>query len=329
MASSVPTPEEATSLPKEIKKPTSRLLMQLASNIARNRTLEYPRRLAFGVRAGGAIKTHNVLNLGITLARRGFKLRLWDLDPQRTLSAILGYKEPAPGQMTIFDVMIGKATLAQATVQARYRTGVGDEDDAFTIIPNLYLVHGTEELGNAEVTLASDPAGNLWLDNLLSDQPEDDDFIDLVDTGPTRGLLQTSIMIAFEDWVGCLNDEYKYISGLNDLERDMEEARRKFRRLRVKTNIRFIQISGVYLHKDGTVNRGKSAIADDSVNALLADEEWSAKLLPITRYEQKAKEVFERQKPLRFHAPMSPALDDCEAIADGMGYPRRAPGKAS
>ncbi|MFJ2780225.1 ParA family protein [Kitasatospora sp. NPDC087315] len=285
----------------------------------------HPDALAFCVRSGGAGKTHAVLNLGIVLARRGFKVRMWDLDPQRGLSYILGYGEPARGQKTIFHVLLGKASLAEATVPARYRIAAGDTDKAFREIPNLYLVHGTKELSDAEVTLGAAPAGNLWLANLRDELPEDEGFIDLVDCGPTAGVLQASIMLAFEHWVGCLNDEYKYIVGLMDVEKDIETARRKFRRFGCVTEVKHILVTSVYVSDDDIVNRQKSAIADDAVRHVRDDPDWASKLLPIVRYEQKAKEVFFKQKPLRFHAPMSPALDDFERVADVLGYPRRAP----
>jgi chromosome partitioning protein len=286
---------------------------------------DYPTALSFSVRAGGAGKTQNVVNLGVALARRGYRVRVWDTDPQRNLSLILGYQFPPKGQPSLFDVLTGDVGITDAIVPARYRIGEGEDDSAFETIPNLSLVLGTPKMGNAEVTLAHDPAGVMWLANVRSTLPDDSADVDLVDCGPTIGVLQASIMVAFPDFVGCLYDEFKYIFGLRDLEDDLDTARRKLRLVGCTAQLRHILAVGIPIARDGSVNRRRGAITDDAIRYVRSDPDWGPILLPLVRQDIRVKDVVANQRALRFHAPMSPVLDDYELVADALGFPRRRP----
>jgi cellulose biosynthesis protein BcsQ len=286
-----------------------------------------PRVFAFSVVAGGAGKTQGVVNTAVELANRGYRVLVWDMDPQRTASHILGYQDPPePGEKgpkTIFDVLKGTAKLLEAVVPARYRIGDGEDDSAFRVIDNIELVHGTLEMADAEVTLGQDPAGVLWLQNVIDEQVPDgrwDAFV--IDCGPTLGILLLSIAMINPEIVGCVADEFKYIIGLQDLETALEKGRRKFRRFGFRARVHHVLATNIPIKKDGSINRSGGAVTDDAMTAIRNHEEWSEMLLPIIRRNIRFKDTIVRQRPLRFLHPTNEALGDIASAVDALNMPR-------
>jgi cellulose biosynthesis protein BcsQ len=283
-----------------------------------------PAAYAVSGQSGGAGKTQGVVNLSVELSNRGYRVLVWDVDPQRSTTHLLGYQDPPPGSATLFDVLTGDRKLEEAIVPARYRIAPGPNNDAFRPIPNLDLVLGTPEMADAEVTLGNDPAGILWLQNLIDDDlPRSQWDAMLFDCGPTLGILLLSVVLVAPDVIGCVNDEYKYVIGLTDLENTLDKGRTKLRRLGFTARIRHILATNIPLDSKGNVDRTAGAITDDVIRTLRQHEEWGPRLLPLIRRSIRFKETIVRQRPLRFHAPTSPALLDLAAVADALGYPRR------
>ncbi|HYW79744.1 MAG TPA: AAA family ATPase, partial [Thermoguttaceae bacterium] len=65
---------------------------------------------------GGVGKTTTVVNLAAALAARGKSVCLIDLDPQAHASLHLGV-DPDPDRASVYDVLIGKHTLADVRQQ--------------------------------------------------------------------------------------------------------------------------------------------------------------------------------------------------------------------
>lgn len=279
---------------------------------------------AFSGQSGGAGKTQGVVNLSVELAGRGYRVLAWDVDPQRSTTHLLGYQEPPPGHATLFDVLTGDRKLHEAIAPGRYRTGPGTNDHAFRIIPNLDLVLGTPAMADAEVTLGNDPAGILWLQNLIDEQlaPGRWDIM-LFDCGPTLGILLLSVVLVAPHVIGCMSDEYKYVIGLSDLETTLRKGRAKLRRLGFTAEIRHILATNIPLDAAGNVDRTAGAVTDDVIRTVREHEDWGPRLLPLIRRSIRFKETIVRQRPLRYHAPTSRALEDLAAVADTLGHPRR------
>ncbi|KMS74239.1 hypothetical protein ACM01_15090 [Streptomyces viridochromogenes] len=282
-----------------------------------------PRIFASSVIAGGAGKTQATVNLAVEAAGRGWKVGVADFDPQRTASHILGYQDPPNGQPTIFDVLQGNNRLEEAVVPARYRIGAGDKDSAFRNIPNLDLILGTPEMADAEVNLGLDPAGVLWLQNVLDEQmPEGRWDVLFFDCGPTLGILLLSIAMVGPEIIGCVADEFKYIIGLQDLEDTLERGRKKFRRFGFKTEVQHILATNIPLNAEGEVRRSGGAVTDDAMKAIRDNEDWNPMLLPIIRRKQRFKDTIVKQRPLRFLDPRNEALEDIAAVVDALGLKR-------
>ncbi|UFR07127.1 ParA family protein [Streptomyces sp. Go40/10] len=273
--------------------------------------------------AGGAGKTQGVANLAVEAAGRGHLVAVADFYPQRSASHILGCQDPPDGQPTIFDVLQGKHRLEEAVVPARYRIAEGDEDEAFRHIPDLDLILGTPETADAEANLGLDPAGVLWLQNVLDEQiPQDRWDMMFFDCGPTLGILLLSIAMVGPEVIACVADEFKYIIGLEDLEAPLDKGIRKFRRFGFKTEVQHILATNIPLKEDGGIRRSGGAVADDAIKAIRSNPEWEPKLLPIIRRKQRFKDTIVTQRPLRFLDPRNEALEDIAAVADALGIQR-------
>lgn len=230
---------------------------------------------------------------------------------------------PPEGQPTIFDVLQGNHRLEEAVVPARYRIGEGEEDSAFRRIPNLDLILGTPEMADAEVNLGLDPAGVLWLQNVLDEQmPKGRWNIMFFDCGPTLGILLLSIAMVGPEVIGCVADEFKYIIGLQDLEETLAKGARKFRRFGFKTEVQHILATNIPMDAEGKIRRSGGAVADDAIKAIRGNPDWDGKLLPIIRRKQRFKDTIVTQRPLRFLDPRNEALQDIAAVADNLGIQR-------
>ncbi|GJF33042.1 chromosome partitioning protein ParA [Kitasatospora sp. NE20-6] len=287
-------------------------------------TDDTPRAYAFSGQSGGAGKTQGVVNLGVELANRGHRVLIWDIDPQRSASHLLGYQDPPGGHATLFSVLTGDNKLDEAIVPARYRIAAGFSDAAFRNIANLDLVLGTPDMADAEVTLGHDPAGILWLHNVLDEQlPAGRWDAMLFDCGPTLGILLLSVVLVAPQVIGCVNDEYKYVIGLTDLESTLDRGRSKLRRLGFQAHLAHILATNIPLDQRGNVDRKAGAITDDVIRTIRNHPDWAPRLLPLIRRSIRFKETIVKQRPLRFHAPSCTALEDVAAMADTLGFERR------
>src|SRR5215468_5158262 len=91
--------------------------------------------LAIANQKGGVGKTTTAINLGTALAAVGEKVLIVDLDPQGNASTGVGVAEDAR-PITTYDVLTGKATLAEACAR--------------TLVPNLSLVPANADLVGLE-----------------------------------------------------------------------------------------------------------------------------------------------------------------------------------
>ncbi|MGC4950898.1 ParA family protein [Streptomyces sp. DT224] len=148
----------------------------------------WPLIIAALIISGGSAKTTTVTILATILALRGWKVRVFDFDQQRNASHIFCAKHLDDKQFpTVWDLMLDQASLEEASVPGRIRTGEGWEDhflaaegeevdSAFTEIPNLKIVRGSRHVKGFD-TEAAVGTGMLmsWFQNLCRTYDGDDD----------------------------------------------------------------------------------------------------------------------------------------------------------
>ena len=147
---------------------------------------------------GGVGKTTSAANIGGGLARLGRRVLLIDMDPQANLTYSLGF-DPADLDFSIYELLGGKATLAQA-IRSR---------DGFDLIP------AAIQLAGAELEFA----GIYGRETLLRDALRDAvgyDYI-LIDCPPSLALLTLNALTACDGVYIPIEAELLPLQGLKQL----------------------------------------------------------------------------------------------------------------
>ncbi|MET9396112.1 ParA family protein [Kitasatospora sp. NPDC002965] len=225
--------------------------------------------VGFANEGGGTRKTNGAVNIAVELAHRGLKTWLADGDQTMAASCYLGYgvtnKKHNPArekavyarleQMTnIYDVLHGRATLAEATVPARHRSQPArewdflddDSDDCFTVIPNLRLVLGSRAMVDAsnDITNPRKGRGEQWLRRAIKDVPAGEVDVICVDFRGTFDILEYSEVAACDFIVGCVKPDTKDDDTLTSLTRFLESAKERFEFSGGAADLRYVMING-------------------------------------------------------------------------------------
>lgn len=150
---------------------------------------------------GGVGKTTTTINLGAGLAKLGKKVLLIDLDPQANLTYSLRTHSHRLDK-TIYHALRGNVSVDELII----------EHNGFDFIPS------SLELSGAELELASEPAREGLLKNVMKDLEKNHDYdYVLIDCPPNLGLLTLNAFTAVKDIFIVLQSEYLALHGLSKL----------------------------------------------------------------------------------------------------------------
>jgi chromosome partitioning protein len=231
---------------------------------------------------GGTGKTTTTLNLGVALARRGFRVLLVDLDSQCNLSLSAGTTRSAHH---IGELLLGEATWEQTLVKN-------------TVNPD--LLPSSRMLLAFEYRLNTEPDSGYFLLEQL--QEREYDYV-LVDCPPSLGALTMCAMVA-ADWfiVPMQGENFAYI-GLDEILQLVAKIRRRM-------NPR-IRMAGILMNrfdlrtKFGQMVHTKLG-GSDSVRILTTAIRQDVSLMECTAFGQN---IFE-------YAPLSRGAQDFERLGD-------------
>ena len=162
---------------------------------------------------GGVGKTTTAINLGAAMAAAEARTLVVDLDPQGNASSGLGLARDEDDGVTIYDVLMGGASVADAQLE--------------TSIPGLYLIPSTVDLTGAELELISLPRRAYRLREALAATVHEFDYV-LIDNPPSLNLLTVNALVAAQSVVVPLQCEFFALEGLSMLMKTIERIRNSF-----------------------------------------------------------------------------------------------------
>lgn len=151
---------------------------------------------------GGVGKTTTSVNLAASLASRGRRVLLVDLDPQGNASSGLGLKKYEYQDANIYHVLIGEKTLPEVIRP--------------TSLPTLSVAPANPDLVGAEIELVDTPRREFRLKDALAEIKDQYDFV-FIDCAPSLGLLTLNGLAGANTFIVPLQCEYYALEGLSQL----------------------------------------------------------------------------------------------------------------
>lgn len=159
---------------------------------------------------GGVGKTTTTINLAAALAAIGQRVLMIDLDPQGNATMGSGV-DKRKLQHSIYDVLLGESSLAQARV-----TSVWGEAAAKPGMATYHVLGANRDLAGAEVELVNLDQREKRLKNAIAEVIDDYDIV-LIDCPPSLSLLTLNGLCAAHGVIVPMQCEYFALEGLTDL----------------------------------------------------------------------------------------------------------------
>lgn len=163
---------------------------------------------------GGVGKTTTTVNLAAGLAAVGQRVLMVDLDPQGNATMGSGVDKRAL-ELSVYDVLLASATVAECRVQARWEEGVK--------APAYDVLGANRELAGAEVELVNLDQREMRLRHALQAVESEYDFV-LIDCPPSLSLLTLNGLCAAHGVLVPMQCEYFALEGLSDLVNSIKQV---------------------------------------------------------------------------------------------------------
>jgi len=171
-----------------------------------------PKIISVANQKGGVGKTTTTINLGASLAAKGYKVGLIDLDPQGNASTGLGI-DHSDREKTTYDLLLNEMPLSEILRR--------------TAVPGLFVSPANSDLSSADIELVSTARRIFLISDALTGVDVDAlglDYI-LIDCPPSLNLLTLNAMVASDSVLVPLQAEFFALEGLSQLMLSVREIR--------------------------------------------------------------------------------------------------------
>ena len=165
---------------------------------------------------GGVGKTTTAVNLGVSLAKQGYKVLLVDADAQANLTMALGYHNPDVIPITL-------PTLMQDIIDDKsidVQSGILHHDEGVDLLPS------NIELSGFEIRLISAMSRERVLKTCLNEVSKNYDYI-LIDCMPSLGMITINALAAADSVIIPAQPHYLSAKGLELLLRSVSMVKRQ------------------------------------------------------------------------------------------------------
>ena len=150
---------------------------------------------------GGVGKTTSTVNLAASVAYKGQKVLLMDIDPQGNASSGLGINKREL-ETSSYDVIVNSLAIEKAMIKTKFE--------------NLWVLPSNMNLAGAELELAEEENRFKALKKALAPLVMEYDYI-IIDCPPSLGLLSLNALTASDTLIVPLQCEYYALEGLSQL----------------------------------------------------------------------------------------------------------------
>ena len=161
---------------------------------------------------GGVGKTTSAVNLAATVAAKGYKVLLLDIDPQGNATSGLGINKRET-KISAYDVIINAVPMEKAMIRTKFK--------------NLWLVPSSMNLAGAELELVDMSHREAKLKNSIALVKEAFDFI-FMDCPPSLGLITLNGLCAADTVFVPIQCEYYALEGLSQLMSTIRQVKRLY-----------------------------------------------------------------------------------------------------
>ena len=159
----------------------------------------------------GVGKTTTAVNLAASLAQKGKKVLLIDIDPQGNATSGIGLSK-SELQSSCYELLSGEIPISQVVILSN--------------ITGINVIPANSSLAGAEVELIDYEKREYILNNVLESIKDQYDFI-LIDCPPSLGLLTLNALVASDGLLIPLQCEYYALEGLGQLLHTFQLVREK------------------------------------------------------------------------------------------------------
>jgi len=184
---------------------------------------------------GGVGKTTTTINVGASLALKGYKVLVIDLDPQMNLTQSFGMENV--GEQSIYEALTDLADKGINNIPI------------YNIKNNLDIVISSLDLSVAEVELMNEPGKEFLLKELIKPIKKKYDYI-LIDCMPALGLLTINALTASSHVIIPIQAEFLALKGMLKLIFVIEKVKSRLNKPLNFSGVVLTQFqSNVNLHK--------------------------------------------------------------------------------